>query len=74
MNTPNSAEIFIRLLTEACETDRMSRKASLSLEHEAQVAKFKQMQLTAMHRFRGAMEPLDCVQLAITEARDRRLT
>ena len=73
MHTFNSAETFIRLLTEACETDRMSRKAELSTQQKAQVVKFKQMQLTAMHRFRDAMEPLDCIQLTVTEPRDRRL-
>ena len=73
MHPSNSAETFIRLLTEACEADRMSRSAKLSAQQKAQVVKFKQMQLTAMHRFRDAMEPLDCIQLAITKACDKRL-
>ena len=73
MHTSNSAETFIRLLTEAYETDRTSRKAELSAQQKAQIAKFKQMQLMAMHRFRDAMEPLDCVQLAVTEVRDKPL-
>ena len=73
MHTSNSAETFIRLLTEAYETDQMSRQAKLSEQKKVQVAKFKKMQLMAMHRFRDAMDPLDCIQLAVTEARDRRM-
>lgn len=72
MHSSNSAETFIRLLTEACETDRMSRSAKLSAQQKAQVVKFKQVQLTTLHRFRDAMEPLDCIQLAVIEARDKR--
>ena len=73
MHMSNSAETFIRLLTEAYETDRMSRNAKLSAQQKAQVVKFKQMQLTALHSFRDAMEPLDCIQLCVTEARDEHL-
>ncbi|TVP72402.1 MAG: hypothetical protein EA339_06695 [Rhodobacteraceae bacterium] len=73
MYMSNSADTFIRLLTEAYETDRMSRNAKLSAQQKAQVVKFKKMQLTALHRLRDAMEPLDCIQLAVTETRDKRL-
>ncbi len=72
MHKTTSAEIFIRLLSEACEADRNLNNAKLSATSKAQAAKFKQVQLTAMFRRDDLIEPLDCVQQAAALAHDRR--
>ncbi len=63
MSTHASAATFIRLLTEAYEADRVVREARLSAHHRALAERFRQQQLAALHKFREALEPMDCVQL-----------
>ena len=62
MSNQNSATMFIRLLTEAYEADRRAREAKLSEQHRALAERFRHQQMAALHKFREAMEPLDCVQ------------
>lgn len=65
MSTQNAATLFIRLLTEAYEADRLVREARLSAHHRALAERFKQQQMSALQKFRAASEPLDCLQLMV---------
>lgn len=63
MINQDTAALFIRLLTKACEADRLIREDRLSTQHRALAQIFQRRQLVAMHQFDDAVEPLDCMQL-----------
>ncbi|MBR3370485.1 MAG: hypothetical protein IKG52_07635 [Rhodobacteraceae bacterium] len=69
----NSAALFIRLLTQAHEADRLIPKTRLAHRNKAQADTFKQQQLAALYQFKEALEPLDCVQLMGPDIPDRPL-
>lgn len=72
MPQENQSEIFIRLLADALQADRLTRKASKSRNYKDSVKRsdrlFKSDLDDAMH----AIGPLDCVQLMASATDDLR--
>lgn len=73
MSKENSAALFIRLLTEAYEADRLVRGTEASARYKAQANRFQHQQPAALHHFRAALEPLDCAQLMTSNIQHRDL-
>ncbi|KPQ16817.1 MAG: hypothetical protein HLUCCO18_07170 [Rhodobacteraceae bacterium HLUCCO18] len=63
MPNENQAEVFIRVLVEDFENNRVIRKSDLSRRFKAQTKRFKQLFKSDRKPTIDAMEPLDCLQM-----------
>lgn len=58
----NQSALFIRLLGEAYEDDRLARRRYLSSRYKASTERFRRRQHAVFKEFLHAFEPLDCIQ------------
>jgi hypothetical protein len=68
MPTEKRAELFIRLLADALEADRVIRRELLALQHKARARRFMQQCRSDLNLAMDSIEPLDCVQMMAEEA------
>lgn len=71
MPAEHQAEMFIRLLADALEADRLVERAILTLQHR-QNAKRRQLCRSDLNHALASIEPLDCVQMMATKIQGRR--
>jgi hypothetical protein len=71
MSKENQAELFIRLLIEAFESDLMMRKLGLSVRSPDQSNRFKALCMLDLELAKEELEPLDSLQLMHTDRPDR---
>lgn len=74
MPTENQAEIFIRLLNDALEEDRLMRRAALTLQHKERAAHFVQLRQSNRNDAMRFLEPQDCVQQMTAKTQDLRIS
>lgn len=63
MSTENQAEIFIRLLADALEENRLIQRATLTLQHKERTEHFMKVCSSARNNAMRPLEPLDRVQV-----------
>lgn len=63
MPQENKSEIFIRLLGDAVQADRLIRKSVMSLTHKASARRTPRIFQSDIDDAMHAMGPLDCVQM-----------
>jgi hypothetical protein len=67
MPQENQSELFIRLLGDAVQADRLSRKSATSRRHRDRAGSARRVAQPDLDAAIYAMGPLDCVQLMASE-------
>lgn len=73
MPTENKAEMFMRLLFDQLEADRMMRNDTLKQKSKARARRFIQRCRSDLNAVLDRMEPQDCVQHMDTNTQDQRV-
>lgn len=63
MSKASHPELFIRLLAETLEEDRLVRSANRSLRYKASADRFRQLFQSDLKHALQSVEPMDCLQL-----------
>jgi predicted RNase H-like nuclease len=63
MSKVNHPELFMRVLAEALEEDRLIRNSSRSLRYKASAERYKKLYRSDLDQAMKTIEPLDCIQL-----------
>lgn len=73
MPTENKADMFMRLLFDAFEADRILRHDSLKVQNRSRARRFTQRCRSDINAVMDRMGPQDCVQLMDTQTQDRQV-
>lgn len=73
MPKENQAELFIRMLVEILELDRISKKLGLAPPSQAYARNFNRVCVLDYDHEMASVEPLDCVQLMHHPIRHRHV-
>lgn len=56
-------ELFIRLLNDAVEADRVAKRAIRTMQNKSRARRFMQLCRSDLNHAMASLEPMDCVQL-----------